>query len=134
MNLCSLAVSSAVLKKSFCKLHFGFMVPIFSNPLTKIYVCWTVNLLRSLSLDNDQLDEHTLYFILHYVYYNPLHVSSIICSSSGGWIILMQHLVPSSRSVAVRCTGWERTAEQFSLNLCTGRPLTERTIPDAASV
>ena len=25
-------------------------------------------------------------------------------------------------------------AEQFSLNLCTGRPLTELTIPDAASV
>jgi hypothetical protein len=34
--------------------------------------------------------------------------------------------------VAVRRTGWERTAEQFSLNLCAGRPLTERTIPDAA--
>jgi len=31
----------------------------------------------------------------------------------------MQHLVSSSQSVAVRCTGWERTAPHFSLNLCT---------------
>ena len=34
-------------------------------------------------------------FILQYVYYNPLHVSSIICSSSGGSVVLMQHLVSS---------------------------------------
>ena len=40
-------------------------------------------------------------FILQYFYYNPLHVSSIICSSSGGWIVLMQHLV-SSLSVSGR--------------------------------
>jgi len=26
------------------------------------------------------------------------------------------------------------SAEQFSLNLCTGQPLTERTIPDAVSI
>jgi len=38
-------------------------------------------------------------FILQYVYYKPLLVSNIICSSSGGWIVLMQHLM------AVRCTG-----------------------------
>ena len=56
-------------------------------------------------------------FIFQYVHYNPLHVSSTTCSSSGGWIVLMQHLVSSSQSVAVRCTGWDRTAEQFSLNL-----------------
>ena len=35
-----------------------------------------------LIIDNDQLDNN--YFILQYVYYNPLHVSSIMCSSSGG--------------------------------------------------
>jgi len=35
------------------------------------------------------------YFILQYVYYNPLHVSSIICSSSGGLIVLVQHLISS---------------------------------------
>ena len=34
-------------------------------------------------------------FNLQYVYYNPLHVSSIICSSSGSWIVLMQRLVSS---------------------------------------
>jgi hypothetical protein len=34
-------------------------------------------------------------FILQYVYYDPLHVSSIICSSSGGRIVLMQHLLSS---------------------------------------
>ena len=39
-------------------------------------------------------------FVLQYVYYNHLHVSSIICSSSGGWIVLM-HLV-SSLSVSGR--------------------------------
>ena len=50
------------------------------------------------------------------------------------WIVLMQHLVSSSQSVAVQCTGWERTALQFSLNLYTERPLTERTIPDAESI
>jgi len=33
--------------------------------------------------------------ILQYVYYDPLHVSNIICSSSGGWIVLMQDLVSS---------------------------------------
>ena len=31
-------------------------------------------------LDNGQLDTHLLYFILQYVYYNTLHVSSITCS------------------------------------------------------
>ena len=51
-------------------------------------------------------------FILQCFHYSSLHVSSITCSSSGGWVVLMQHLVSSSQSVAVR---W------------TGRPLTERT-------
>jgi hypothetical protein len=48
-------------------------------------------------LGNDQLDTHLLYFIVRvqYVYYNPLHVSSIVTSSSGGWIVLIQHLVSS---------------------------------------
>ena len=55
------------------------------------------------SLDNDLLAAHS--FILQYVHYNPLHVSSITCSSSEGRIVFMQHLVSSSQSVAVRCTG-----------------------------
>jgi len=33
-------------------------------------------------------------FILQYVYFNPLHISIIICLSSGGWNVLM-HLVSS---------------------------------------
>jgi hypothetical protein len=81
---------------------------------------------------------------------------AISCSSSGGQIVLIQHLV-SSLSVSdrpvnwlreiwlepepvfslslslslrmdskVRCTGWKRTGStQFSLNLCTGRSLTD---------
>ena len=40
-------------------------------------------------------------FILQYIYYNHLHVSSIICSSSGSWNFLMQHPV-SSLSVSGR--------------------------------
>ena len=42
------------------------------------YVLLTVHL--SIISDNDQLDTQLLYFILQYFYYNPLHVSSIICS------------------------------------------------------
>jgi len=49
------------------------------------------------SLDNDKLETHLLY--LQYIHYNPLHVSSITCSSSGGWIVLMQHLVSYSQSL-----------------------------------
>ena len=59
-------------------------------------------------------------FILQYVYYNPVHVSSIVCPSSGGWIVLMQHLV-SSLSVSGRPVHLRENC----LNLCTGRPLTD---------
>ena len=123
-----IALSACENLKSFgiCRTPFCFLRPFYPLRTPKYFLF--------ISLDNDQLDAHLLYFILQYVYYNPLHVSSIICSSSGGWIVLMQHLVSSSQSVAVRRTGWERTAEQFSLNLCTGRPLTEGTIPDVASI
>ena len=62
-------------------------------------------------------------FILQYVHYIPLHVSSITCSSSGGWIALMQHLVSSSQSAAIQCTGWERIVHQvghcLSLKKCS---------------
>jgi len=44
------------------------------------YVFLTVHL--SIILGSDQLDTQLLY--LKYVYYDPLHVSSTICSSSGG--------------------------------------------------
>jgi len=47
----------------------------------------------------------------------PLHVSSIICLSSGGKNCIIQHLV-SSHSVGGRPV--HRLREE-SLNLCTGR-------------
>ena len=66
-------------------------------------------------------------------YYNPLHVSSLIYAHPQEVLtVLMQHLVSSCNSVAAWCTGCERT--EFSLNLRTGRPLTKRTITDAASI
>ena len=46
--------------------------------------------------------------ILQYVYV-PLHVSSIICSSSGGWVVLMQNLVSSlfyHRNFLAARQGW----------------------------
>ena len=43
--------------------------------MTFFYVLLTTRLI--ISLDNDQLDAHLLYFILQCVHYNPLHVSSI---------------------------------------------------------
>ena len=55
------------------------------------------------SLDNDQLDAHLLYFTIR-----PLQSSTrfehyvLIIRRS---VALMQHLVSSSQSVAVRCTG-----------------------------
>ena len=63
-------------------------------------------------------------FILQYVYYNPLHISSIICTSYGGWVVLMQHLV-SSLSVSDRPVHRLRGnwVPHFPLNLCTGRPI-----------
>ena len=94
-----------------------------------VYVLLTVHL--SISLDNDQLDAHLLYFTIRLLK-SSIHVSSIICSSWGGWIVLMQHLVSFSQSVAVRCTGWERA---ISLPTCAPDGHLQRvTIPDAASI
>jgi hypothetical protein len=64
------------------------------------------------------------------VYYNPLHVSSIIRSSSGGWIVLMQYLVTS---ISVK---WPSGA-QVETELSTCEPeshLLRVTLLDAASV
>ena len=52
-------------------------------------------------------------FILQYVHYNPLHVSSTLCSSSGGWIVLMQHLVSSTQSERVLSQPVHRTATDW---------------------
>ena len=74
--------------------------------------------------DNDQLDTQLLYFILQCVYYNPVYVSNIICSSSGSLILLMQHLV-SSLSEGDCPVHRLRENSDFSLNLCTGRSPSE---------
>jgi len=58
----------------------------------------------------------------------PLHVSSTMCSSSGGQNCIIQHLV-SSHSVSGRPV--HRLREDSSLNLCTGRSPTSVMIPDA---
>ena len=61
---------------------------------------------------------------------------ALLCSSSGGQNCIIRHLV-SSHSVGGRpVTGEERTERgavlsQSSLNLHTGRPPTDVTIPDA---
>jgi len=96
---------------------------------TFFYVLLTVHL--SISLDRDQLDTHFLYFYFtgsplqsstcfeHYTHHQEVNctdaASGIVFSVSG----LLVHRLRE---------------KEFSLNLCTGRPLTERTIPHAASV
>ena len=71
-------------------------------------------------------------FTLQYVHYSPIHVSSITRSSSGGRIVLMQHLVSFSQSVVVHCTGWERIEFSFQpaklhdLQYVVPRPLIPR--------
>jgi len=42
----------------------------YNSNITIFYLLLTVHL--SIILDNDQLDTHLLYFILQYVYYNPV--------------------------------------------------------------
>jgi len=41
---------------------------------------------------------------------------AIPCPSSGGQIVLLQHLV---WSFSILCTSWERTAVQSAVNRCT---------------
>ena len=94
------------------------------------FVLLTVHL--SISLDNDQLDAH-----LHYFTIRPLQ--SFTCFEHYMLIIRRLHCIDAASGIVLSVSGcpvhgWERTNLQFSLNLCTVRPLTERTIPDAASI
>ena len=50
--------------------------------LTNFYVLLNVHL--SIIIDNDQHDAHLIFFILRYIYYISVHVSSTMCLSSGG--------------------------------------------------
>ena len=86
------------------------------------YVLLTVHL--SISLDNDQLDAHLLYFTIR-----PLHFPT--CFEHYMLIImrviaLIQHLVSSSQSVAVRWTGWEITLSSLSTCALNGHWLRGR--------
>ena len=60
-------VSSCILSETLLILR-----RIQRDIVITFYVLLTVHL--SITLKNDQLDTHLLYFILQYVYYNPLHV------------------------------------------------------------
>ena len=95
------------------------------------YVLLTVHL--SISLDNDQLDAHLLYFTIR-----PLQSST--CFEHYMLIIRRSNCIDAASGIVISVSGRpvhrlrENWLNQFSLNLCTGRPLTERTIPDAASI
>ena len=67
-------------------------------------------------------------FILKYVHYNPLHVSSLSCSLSGSWP-LTERTIPDVASIQ-----FNLLMGKVERELCIGWPLTGRTIPDAASV
>ena len=58
------------------------------------------------------------YFILYYVYYSPLHVSSNVV------LIIRRSNFFNTASVIVTARR-EGTGEQFPLDLHTGRPLTD---------
>ena len=96
----------------------GFIMPIFRGAsfyLTAygfqhlicwliFMFCWTCILVYSYTMTNLM---HTCFNLLQYVHYNTLHVSSITCSSSGDWIVLMLYLVSFAQSAAVQWTGWK---------------------------
>ena len=114
-----------------CSPESEFLYKETDMSVMQIYVLLTVHL--SIRLDNDQLDAQLLYFTIH-----PLQSST--CFEHYMLIIrrlnaLMQHLV-SSLSVSGRSVRRLRQncSAQSSLNLCTGRPVTERTLPDVASI
>jgi hypothetical protein len=58
---------------------------------TNIDVSLTVHL--SVTFDNDQIDAHIFYTIITILYMYMFR--TISCSSTGGQIVLIQHVVPS---------------------------------------
>jgi len=88
--------------------------PIPRDPLT-------VHL--SITIDNDQFDAQNFNTFITILYMYMFR--AISCSSSRGQIVLIQHLV-SSLSVSDRPVHrLRKNSEQFFLNLCIGRSLTE---------
>jgi len=74
---------------------------------------------QELSLDNDQIDAHLLYFTVR-----PLQSSTRISN------IRRLNCIGAASGIVFSFSG--RLLQRC--NLCTGRPLTERTIPDSASI
>jgi len=65
----------------------------------------TVN--HSIILATDQLNAQILVL---YIYYIPLHVSTLLCSSSGGQTVLHSIWYRHTLQAAFRCAGAHRTA------------------------
>ena len=82
-------------------------------------------------LDNDQLDTHLLYFTIR-----PLQSST--CFEHYILIIRRLNCIDAASGVVLSVSGRPvhrlREREPLFLNLCTGRPLTERTMPNPASI
>ena len=83
---------------------------------------------RKISLENDQLDAHLIYFTIRLLYSSP-------CFQHYMFIIRRLNCIDAASGIFISVSGrLVHRLRDFSLNLCTGRPLTERKIPDAASI
>ena len=98
------------------------LLPPGVNPIAvdNFYVLLAVHL--RISLDNDQLDAHLLYSTI-------LPLQSSTCFDHYMLIIRRFNCIDAVSGI-VLCQ-WPSGAK---VNLCSGRQLTERTIPDAASI
>ena len=76
----------------------------------------------SIILDNDQLDEHLFYFAIRLL-------QSSTCTRFEHYVLIIRRLncVDAASGIVLPFSG------RPMQNLCTGRPLTGRTLPDAAS-
>ena len=88
------------------------------------YVLLTVHL--SISLDKDQLDAHLFYFILQYVHYNPLHVSSINAHHQE------VNCIDAASGIVLSVSGLSVHRLRENCSAVLSQP--QRTIPDAASM
>ena len=93
-----------------------------------------------LILDNDQRDAHLLYFTIYLSYSSTcfehfvLIIRGMNCIDAASGIVLSISAHPVHR-LGKNWLEWASAhSNQFFPNLCTGRPLTESTIPDAASI
>ena len=91
-----------------------------------LYVLLTMHL--SISVDNGQLDAHMLYFTIR-------SLQSSTCFEHYMLIIRRLNCIDAASCIVLSVSGRPvRRLREFSLNLCTGWPLTERMIPNAASI